>query len=199
MRILISTTVLVTNTLSIGKKDYNGFSMDDDSRPFLELGRNIVKLRERAGMSQADLIRCSGVSKSVVNKIELGRGEGNFETRELLAKTLGVSVSDLYKQDLDSDKPDNESGSNQHPLREFHNLSDDSEENIPYLLQHYKESSKLITENQNLKDANAALVSLLTSFPDILGKFFEMPEDQLKKIKDFIESQKKNISKDKTS
>ena len=52
--------------------------------------------RERAGLSQPELARLSGISQVTISALEKGRNSGgNLDTIELLADALGLSI-DAY-------------------------------------------------------------------------------------------------------
>ena len=53
-------------------------------------------LRERSGMSQAELAKKLGISKSTVGMYELGRREPDFETMEAIADIFNVDMNFLY-------------------------------------------------------------------------------------------------------
>lgn len=62
------------------------------------LGQNIVSRRRARGWSQEKLAEKAGVSIGVIKKIELGPKEGSPEAREAVARALGCTVSDLYRE-----------------------------------------------------------------------------------------------------
>ncbi len=60
------------------------------AKPF---ARRLKELREKAGLSQAELVQRSGVSKQAVSNLELGNRKPTWETVRRLARALGVSVA----------------------------------------------------------------------------------------------------------
>jgi len=60
-------------------------------------GDYIFKLRNRAGLSQAELAREIGVTNKAVSKWEVGKAKPNVETIRKLAALFQVSVDDLLK------------------------------------------------------------------------------------------------------
>lgn len=58
-------------------------------------GAAIRHLRERKNMTQADLARLIGVSSKTVSKWETGRGLPDISLLEPLARSLGISLSEL--------------------------------------------------------------------------------------------------------
>ena len=69
------------------------------------LGRRVKRLRERAGWSQHELARRSGVSRSTIAGLETGdRPSLTLENAMKLADALGVSLDLLARGDiLDND------------------------------------------------------------------------------------------------
>jgi transcriptional regulator with XRE-family HTH domain len=68
--------------------------MDSESK---RLGVNPKKIRTKKSMSQGDIARSLGVSRSFVSNIENGKINPTLATITKLAETLGVSSSDLLK------------------------------------------------------------------------------------------------------
>jgi transcriptional regulator with XRE-family HTH domain len=54
------------------------------------------RIREEAGLSQAQLARESGVDRATINKIEQGKRSPSIATLESLARTLGVDLADFF-------------------------------------------------------------------------------------------------------
>ncbi len=61
------------------------------------LGDRICLLRQKAGMTQGDLAKASGVSKVFLGTVERGEKGASVETLEKLAKGLGVPPFDLLR------------------------------------------------------------------------------------------------------
>ena len=55
-----------------------------------DIGRRIADLRARRGLTQEELAELSGVSISVIRKVEQGRGGARMETFHAIARALGV-------------------------------------------------------------------------------------------------------------
>lgn len=64
------------------------------------IGRNIRKLRESHGMSQADLAKVAGVTDKAVSTWEVGLKQPRIGALAKVAEYFGVSVSSLY-EDVD--------------------------------------------------------------------------------------------------
>jgi transcriptional regulator with XRE-family HTH domain len=59
---------------------------------------NIRKLRQKKGMSQDRLSKEADLALNTVVKIEIGENPNpTVETLEKIAKALGISVADLFK------------------------------------------------------------------------------------------------------
>lgn len=65
-------------------------------------GVRVRELRERAGLSQGDFARTSGVSKVFIGVVELGKKVASIETVVRLANGLGVSPVELFRFDASS-------------------------------------------------------------------------------------------------
>ena len=62
-----------------------------------KLGRNLKRIREEKGMTQGDIVRTLGVSRSFVSNIENGNTNPTLSTITNLAKALGVPSDELLK------------------------------------------------------------------------------------------------------
>lgn len=62
-----------------------------------DLGKRLKNARERAGFSQRELSKTSGVSQGMISQIEAGNKEGGLRTLEKLAQGLGISFEALYR------------------------------------------------------------------------------------------------------
>lgn len=67
--------------------------MNDSAR----LGKNLKSIREAKKMSQGDVMRAMGCSRSYISNIENGKTNPTLETISKLAKVLGVSTGELLK------------------------------------------------------------------------------------------------------
>ena len=57
--------------------------------------------RERAGLSQPELARLSGISQVTISALEIGRNSGgNLDTIELLADALGLSIDEYVGHEV---------------------------------------------------------------------------------------------------
>ncbi len=69
------------------------------------LGKRLRRLREQAGLTQAELARRAGVGRVTVVRIEKGRIYARTETLRRLARALGTSLADLLAPDSDEAEP----------------------------------------------------------------------------------------------
>lgn len=56
----------------------------------------IKAIREKAGMTQAELARRAGVDRSYLSKIENGKQKPSFAFVERIAAVLNVSMKDFF-------------------------------------------------------------------------------------------------------
>jgi transcriptional regulator with XRE-family HTH domain len=61
------------------------------------LGKNLLRAREQAGMTQEEVAERSGVHATEVSRIEAGKRDPRVTTLERLAGAVGVSPSDLLR------------------------------------------------------------------------------------------------------
>ena len=62
-----------------------------------KLGKNLKRIRTKKGMTQGDIVRTLGVSRSFVSNIENGKTNPTLATIANLAKALGVAVEELIR------------------------------------------------------------------------------------------------------
>lgn len=60
------------------------------------VGQSIAESREKAGMSQRDLSKSSGVMQAEICKIEQGKGNPTLSTLQKISKSLGCSITSLF-------------------------------------------------------------------------------------------------------
>jgi|GEM_PF-1107277 len=66
----------------------------------MPVGENLRAIRERRGLSQAELYRRSGVAQPSISEIETGHRGAQIRTLTKLADALGVRVADLFAEDV---------------------------------------------------------------------------------------------------
>lgn len=63
------------------------------------LAKNLIRLRERAGLSQNALAkRCQGIAQSTISRIEAMEVAADVETVNTIASALGVSLWQLLSE-----------------------------------------------------------------------------------------------------
>jgi transcriptional regulator with XRE-family HTH domain len=62
-----------------------------------KLGKNLKQIRTQKGMTQGDIVRALGVSRSFVSNIENGKTNPTLSTIKRIADALDVSVDRLLK------------------------------------------------------------------------------------------------------
>lgn len=61
------------------------------------LGKNLKRIRTEKGLTQGDIVRSLGVSRSFVSNIESGKTNPTLATIAKLAKALNVPIEELIK------------------------------------------------------------------------------------------------------
>ncbi|MGH7157570.1 MAG: helix-turn-helix domain-containing protein [Candidatus Saccharimonadales bacterium] len=64
---------------------------------YTELGKHIIKARNNKGMSQEKLATNSGIDRSHMGFIEQGRRKPTLSTLFKIAKSLDISLEQLFK------------------------------------------------------------------------------------------------------
>jgi DNA-binding XRE family transcriptional regulator len=65
----------------------------DELAPYREIATQVILLRTRHGISQEELARRVGTSKSAIVRLESGRHRPNMETLRRVAAAFGGSIS----------------------------------------------------------------------------------------------------------
>ncbi len=63
----------------------------------IRLGQNLKRIRTEKGITQGDIVRALGFSRSFVSNIENGKTNPTLATIAKLAKAIGVSTDELLK------------------------------------------------------------------------------------------------------
>ncbi len=64
------------------------------------LGRNLLRLREARGLSQAALARAAEVSQALISRLEAGeRQDAGGALLQRIARALGVTVDELLRDE----------------------------------------------------------------------------------------------------
>ena len=61
-----------------------------------KLGRNIARIRESQGITQAEMEYLTGISRAYYGRVELGIHSVSIDKLELIANCFGVSVGELF-------------------------------------------------------------------------------------------------------
>ncbi|HQU08278.1 MAG: DNA-binding protein [Parcubacteria group bacterium 21-54-25] len=62
-----------------------------------KLGKNLKRIRTARGITQGDIVRTLGVSRSFVSNIENGKTNPTLATIAKIARAVGVSTNELLK------------------------------------------------------------------------------------------------------
>ena len=62
-----------------------------------KLGKNLKRIRTEKGITQGDIVRKLGVSRSFISNIENGKTNPTLSTISNIAKALSVSTDELLK------------------------------------------------------------------------------------------------------
>lgn len=68
----------------------------------------LFEARRKAGLTQNQLGEKAGLSGAIISHIELGKAEGNRKTRALIAHALRMPVSQLFENEGEDEKHENE-------------------------------------------------------------------------------------------
>jgi regulatory protein munI len=63
-----------------------------------KVGKRIKEIREKAEMSQKDLAYSSDLDRSYIASVENGKRNISIINIEKIAKSLGISISELFKE-----------------------------------------------------------------------------------------------------
>lgn len=90
---LSNSSILYDNVVLYCNKAYSQIMKSESQK----LGNNLKRIRTEKGISQGDIARELEVSRSFISNIENGKTNPTLSTISKLAKTVGVSVSELTK------------------------------------------------------------------------------------------------------
>lgn len=60
-----------------------------------KLGKNLKRIRTEKGITQGDIVRALGISRSFVSNIENGKTNPTLSTISKIASALGVTIGKL--------------------------------------------------------------------------------------------------------
>ena len=84
------TIILVYNVIG-------GGIVEDMKSESAKLGKNLKRIRTEKGITQGDIVRTLGISRSFVSNIENGKTNPTLSTISSIAKALSVSTDELLK------------------------------------------------------------------------------------------------------
>lgn len=61
------------------------------------IGKNVVSLRTKAGMTQQELAAKCSIAQARVSEIERGHANPTVETLEIIASALGVEITKFFR------------------------------------------------------------------------------------------------------
>jgi transcriptional regulator with XRE-family HTH domain len=83
----------------------------------MELREKLKNLRLQSGMTLIELSRQSGVSKSLLSRIERGQSVPTITTFQKVANALGVRISSLFSDEKEEHSAPVEKGDNSLPAK----------------------------------------------------------------------------------
>lgn len=86
------------------KRVVNGFvsqcELDSANRLLHMMNMNLARLREIRGLTQRELAEIIGMSAATVQRAEVGEPSAKLETYKKCAAALGVTLGDIFSDDL---------------------------------------------------------------------------------------------------
>lgn len=76
----------------------------------IQTGKLIAKLRKQQGLTQQQLADKLNLSNKTISKWESGTGSPDISNLPILAETLGITVDELLKGELNVSEPSNNIG-----------------------------------------------------------------------------------------
>jgi transcriptional regulator with XRE-family HTH domain len=70
------------------------------------IGERLKGLRERKGMSQGDVEKCTGLLRCYISRVENGHTVPSVDTLEKMARALEIPMYRLFTDDPHEQKPD---------------------------------------------------------------------------------------------
>jgi transcriptional regulator with XRE-family HTH domain len=65
------------------------------------VAEKLIKLREKAGLSQSELARMAGLSQNYISEIEGEKRKCPIETLQKICDALGITISDFFKDEIE--------------------------------------------------------------------------------------------------
>ncbi len=70
----------------------------------MDVGRRIISLRERCGLTQNGLAEKAGVSQTHLRRVELGQADITVGYLQLLCDAMSISIEEFFNEDMESDE-----------------------------------------------------------------------------------------------
>ena len=70
----------------------------------MDVGKRIVGLRERCGLTQNGLAERAGVSQTHLRRVELGQADITVGHLQLLCDAMGISIQEFFKEETNADE-----------------------------------------------------------------------------------------------
>ena len=70
----------------------------------MDIGKRLIDLRERCGLTQNGLAERAGVSQTHLRRVELGQADITVGHLQLLCDALNISIQEFFKEVSDSDE-----------------------------------------------------------------------------------------------
>ena len=69
----------------------------------MDVGKRIIVLRERYGLTQNGLAERAGVSQTHLRRVELGQADITVGHLQLLCDAMSISIEDFFKEESSTD------------------------------------------------------------------------------------------------
>ena len=70
----------------------------------MDVGKRIVTLRERCGLTQNGLAEKAGVSQTHLRRVELGQADITVGHLQLLCDAMSISISEFFEKETSSNE-----------------------------------------------------------------------------------------------
>ena len=70
----------------------------------MDVGKRIVVLRERCGLTQNGLAERAGVSQTHLRRVDLGQADITVGHLQLLCDAMGISIQEFFKEETNADE-----------------------------------------------------------------------------------------------
>ena len=70
----------------------------------MDVGKRIIALRERCGLTQNGLAERAGVSQTHLRRVELGQADITVGHLQLLCDAMSISIQDFFQDESNSDE-----------------------------------------------------------------------------------------------